>query len=411
VKPILSFSPYSVMVLASLAFLISPVPAEARDIPVIENSAQPTEGMRRIATTEIWRHGGDEDERLFGVVTKAIADPDGTIYLLDGQLSQVIAISSDGTLTGSVAREGDGPGEMRNPADLFLHPDGSLSVVQPFLGKLIQVDTDGTPAGEIHVGGESAQGGFNILQRGSARAGRLVLGGIAISYSIDGSYTQRNFFTLCRPDGGEIATCFQIERTTHPSALELDEGQSDFPFDRFAIGPDGRVYLAPERNVYRIAVYSANGSLECYIERPYENLNRSKAEKQLAYNIQAAYGRYYPSPPSAIRVENRHPHITGLHVQANGELWVRTGRGDLMPTDGGCICYDVFDPAGHYRSQVTIDCPGSAARDALFLVSRDRLIVVTGGVAAALSLQGVEGAGENETELEQNEVICYELHH
>lgn len=386
------------------------ISADSDDIALIDNLQPPPDGTAGYTTTQLWRRGGDEDELLFGVISKVVAGPDGTIYLLDSQLSQVIAISPDGGEFSVIAREGDGPGETRQPADLFLHPGGGLCIVQPFPGKLIQIRGDGTPDGEILFGGDGTAGGFNILQRGTANAGRLALGGISISYTNDGSYRQRNFFTLCKPGGGQIATCFETSRTTRTSELELDEGGSDFPFDRFAMGSDGRFYLATRRNDYHIVVYDPNGKIERIIEKPYQSLKRTATEKQLARNTQEAYGRYFPSPPQSISVEATHADITGLFVAANDELWVRTSRGDLTPPPGSSVSYDVFDPAGHFRRQVTIQCPHKTARDHFYLLPDNRLVVVTGGVSAALALQGVVQPGTDGTDgITAHEVICYRL--
>lgn len=54
--------------------------------------------------------------------------PDGKIVVLDRQGSKVSVFSSDGAPLASFGREGDGPGEFRNPTSLAILEDGTVVV-------------------------------------------------------------------------------------------------------------------------------------------------------------------------------------------------------------------------------------------------------------------------------------------
>ncbi|HET7038876.1 MAG TPA: hypothetical protein VFH97_03250, partial [Gemmatimonadales bacterium] len=57
-----------------------------------------------------------------------VAGPDGSVYILDGQLSQILALDSTGDLVRVIGRDGAGPEELRDPSALGLLAD-TLRVV------------------------------------------------------------------------------------------------------------------------------------------------------------------------------------------------------------------------------------------------------------------------------------------
>ncbi len=66
---------------------------------------------RSVELVEQWRIGGEDDEEiLLGVIFDAVIGTDGSVYLIDRQLSQVLVISPDGELLTTLGRQGKGPG-------------------------------------------------------------------------------------------------------------------------------------------------------------------------------------------------------------------------------------------------------------------------------------------------------------
>ena len=83
----------------------------------VENPAQPSNGAQTVSLEELWRLGGetDSDEEFFGVISQIATDPSGNVYLLDQQLNEVKIFAADGSYVRTIGREGEGPGEFRNP--------------------------------------------------------------------------------------------------------------------------------------------------------------------------------------------------------------------------------------------------------------------------------------------------------
>ena len=115
----------SVLTLAASTALADPV--------IVKNGAEPAHGVQQLHMEEMWRVGGaDDEENFFGLITLAEMGPDGLVYVMDAQLCQVFVYDDEGTLVKTLFRQGDGPGEIRQPRDMVIMPDGSVGLVQEF---------------------------------------------------------------------------------------------------------------------------------------------------------------------------------------------------------------------------------------------------------------------------------------
>lgn len=87
-------------------------------------------GVSSSSTGSIVRIGAVEgpEEFVFGRIVGVATDPAGHVYVLDAQTASLRAYASSGDFIKVVAREGDGPGEVRHPMGLNLGQDGHLYV-------------------------------------------------------------------------------------------------------------------------------------------------------------------------------------------------------------------------------------------------------------------------------------------
>lgn len=397
------------------ALLSAAVPAAALEtvagegLTVVRNDAEPRDGVQDLHLKEVWRAGGaDDEEVIFGVVTQLETDDDGNVYLLDTQLSQVMVFDRDGNLTGTLSREGDGPGEVRMPADMCFLQDGSLGIMQSFPGKVTKVTLDDQPAGTITPGADAEAGGF-LLMRDINAAGEWLVGcGEKIQPFADQSgQTRIAFLSAFNPDGTKAHDYLVKTRDWKWTDMVWDETEEYFVhYRKWDAGPDGRVYAAAERDAYRISVWEADGTPVHVIERPYEHLERDDAAlarvEQGMENLKRQFG--------PIQVETRtrenEQDIISLFVNPDGELWVLPSRGVADQPEGVLSTYDVFSPAGEFLRQVRVHAPGDGQEDALMFARDGRILVVKGFTGAVTALQG--GGGDAESEPEPMEVICYE---
>ena len=385
---------------------------------VVKNSATPAHGIHQLQLEEMWRAGGaDDEENFFGLLIWAEEGPDGLVYVLDTQLSQVNVYDDEGALVRTLFHEGDGPGEIRQPRGLVLLEDGSIGAVQEFPGKIVRVDPENIPLDSIEPRmGEAAEGGFVAMIRAEQRGGTFIVSIVQIaSGDRDGTQKRHMYLATVNEQGGIGAPL--LERFT-------DWDFTNFTYDEEvnlpafywanAVGPDGRVYAAPDRDAYRINVYAPDGTLERVIEREYTSRKRTAEDKKRIRNLfEGAFGQV----PFEVKVtisdidSDINWLSRSLQVDAQGDLWVLSSRGIREQPAGILATYDVFTPDGTFDRQVQVACEGSGDRDGVFLLGDERLLVIRGYVDATASMLGGAPADEDEDgdEAAPMEIICYKI--
>jgi hypothetical protein len=387
---------FTAVLLAGAAGAADEIASDPAGIPVVTAAA-----------TELWRAGGEDDEVFFGNVGAPCVDADGNLYLMDSQLSQAHVFGPDGEFTGTLGREGDGPGEVRSPSDMFVRADGVVGLLQGFPGRVVLLNPDGTPAGQLNYStGEGTATQFVVMNRGLAMPDGLCLVGTRMT--MGGAVSKQTFFLdICGPDAVRRHNLLEKEYTIDYSDFALDEASMDFVWTRVAVGPDGRVYAAPDRTVYAVNVWSPQGELERVITCRQEASPRDEEGMKIARSIHEAIGAYYPVPPRRITLEDTDPAVTGLWVDREGRMWVQHGRSEADAPDGAWLALDVFGADGKLQRRVGLPGDHDPREDALMLLGDGRYLVVKGSLSAWLSQQAVAQDGADDAD--PLEVICYRL--
>lgn len=71
------------------------------------------------------------EEYLFGSIYSITVDDEGRAYVLDGQARDLRVFDSDGTYIETLARRGEGPGELSNAFSVAVLPDGRIIAHEP----------------------------------------------------------------------------------------------------------------------------------------------------------------------------------------------------------------------------------------------------------------------------------------
>jgi len=343
----------------------------------ITNGATPAEGRATLTLEEQWRVGADEEDVLLGVIRDVEIGPSGEFYLLDSQLSQVHVFSPTGDYLQSLSREGEGPGECRQPVDLVLLSPQEIGIVQGFPGKMIKLDVGGMPLGTVQFGSnDPTQGGFRFVQDVRARGGLMAYAGTEMRQTDEGMHNSR-FIAYCSTEGVDRTRILEREGGDPVRTGKWVEADEYFPMGgRWALGPQGRFFVATERDRYAIEVYDRDGRRERVITRDFEPRKRTAAEKEGVEGISIV------ANGEAIAIDNviadYEPCIGSLHVMDDGELWVAHSRSADDPPAGVMLTYDVFAPDGRFVRQVSIACEGVAEEDRLFPLDEGRFALVRG---------------------------------
>jgi len=373
----------------------------------VTNGAEPRNGVETMDFEEVWRVGGEDSEDFFGLISQVIADKDGKVYLLDTRLSEVLVYSPSGERLGTLSREGDGPGETRTPTNLLQMPDGSLGLVQMFPGKVTKIDTEGGPQGEFKVAADDpTAGGFIVFYDCLNGGDRLILTAESITQNPPTGQIRTNFVAAFDQEGHELARFVETGIEMDFTKFVFDEdnmGRVDFR--KVCVGPDGRVYIAADRNAYAIRVFQPDGTPDRVIEREYTHLKRSDEDyNAVKTSVETQLAQL---PNSVIKISHTEPDIGSVRFGPDSNLWVTTSRSGKDQPEGVLATYDVFDPDGDFLKQVAVKCEGNGEEDALFFSPGGDAILVTGFTSAVRSLQrgGAGGADEDEEEAEPMEVV------
>ena len=278
-------------------------------------------------------------------------------------------------------------------------PDGNLGLVQVFPGKITKIGLDGTPAGVMEVG-DPTTGGFLQMFDCVSGGNQVIVTAEKINPENGGlAHRRSNFVAAFDDEGKETVRFFDNTYFWDFTDFTFDEsGMNRVDFRKVAVGKDGRVYVAVERDDYVINVYLADGTLDRVIEREFTSLDRDEEEiTRVQETLEAALAQI---PNAKIIPSPNQPDIGSLEIGNDGNLWVTTSRSGVDQPEGILTTWDVFSPDGHFIKTVSAKCEGDGENDILIWTPDGNAVVVTGFVEALEALQG-QGAGDEETEEEE----------
>jgi hypothetical protein len=366
-----------------------------------------------VRTTELveqWRIGGeDEEEVLLGVIFDAKVGPDGNVYLIDRQLSQVLVISPEGDLVTLLGRQGDGPGELNQPHGMLLLDDGQVGVIQGFPGKVTLINPDDTPGGEIHIGGKPEEGGFNFV-RSLTRCGDHLVGarGRATFDMESGKSVSKNTLAIMDMDGKDQVLVVEHVQESDMQKRVFDEEAEFSELDEWAAGPDGILYTAPVRDAYTINARNLDGELIRVMTRQFQPRQRNQEDKD-----ELTDGMIIIMDGVRMEIESKaldnDPPIMGLDVANDGRLFVSTcfDQDKLLET-GVAGRFDVVSPNGEFVEQLIVSVPGfDGKNDRLVFMDGVNYVVIRNFDQAQKAMEAGFGDGgeEDEEDLEDAEPL------
>lgn len=353
---------------------------------------------------ELYRIGaiaGEEWEQ-FGNVRTVAFDGSGRLHVFDSQIDRIFVVGLDGNLIRQIGRDGEGPGDFRNAADMAVMEDGRIVV--PDLGhRAYQVfDSNGDFVRMVRMGGDPsfAVVGIHIAQRGTDAVITTPVGGGRFSTSLvmpDGRPPQRDSPTS-RPIvrvslAGEMIVTDTIadgwlppEREAQSAAaisgvsLGLPRRFELSPGLHWGVLPDGTVAFS-DSTTYAIKIGEPSTGVSRILTRPFapepmtDGLIRAEKDRRLA-DLEAIpdeelgggstviNGEVVRRDPEVQRRQRRErienlqffyevPVLRGLGVSWNGTIWVQRRGG--LPTSDGPVDLLATDGSywGSYRTGTT----------------------------------------------------------
>lgn len=373
----------------------------------VQGGRESRDGRQIVQPRQLWQRGDESDDLIFGSISSVQVGPDGSVYVLDQQLSQVCVFSPEGELVRTLSREGEGPGETRQPEHMVFLEDGSLGLAQYINGRIVRIDLEGTPLGTLMPPGSAAQGGgMANIRRVRCRGGSFVVNGVRSTPTDDGM-ERTQYLARCDADGRPLLEYLARTTTSNVTRDGWIERNNYFPsHERWDLNDNGLLYAAADRNEYRISVYAHDGSVVATFGRDEKPWRRTEQQKQELRDsvVVIADGQRLPID---VQVEDIDPVLLEVHCLPGGETWVLTSRGRREQERGIMQTYDVFDRDGVFVRQAAIACAGDPEEDRLYLLGDGRLALVRGAVQARRNTFGGSRGEETEAAVHDLTVFTY----
>jgi hypothetical protein len=397
---------FLLILISFLTFLPLQGLAGENTVPRLIDDDGPSQGVRTLDLKELWRVGGEDEDVIFGRIVDLIRHPNGEVYILDNQMCQVVVISGDGEHLRDLSRQGDGPGELRQPMGLVFLPDDVLGVGMGFPGKMVTLKLDGTPVDSRYPIGEPVEGNIGVMISLQGVDGVLVASGGRLVFSNEGESHTMRFLSVTDYEADNFNRILEKTTPMDPTGLRFVETDAYYIDQSWALGPQGKIYAPMKRDTYEVSVFDKTGKLLGEFGRKNNPRKRTRDDKDDVGPLINVAGR----PEGRDWDISDHDECVSriLFNHAENTLWVLTPHGSNDQPEGILETWDVFGTDGEYLQQVAIPLGDEMNDGTCYLVGGGKLVVVKG---TASSFDGGENPEdeEDETEVEPLEVICYEM--
>lgn len=313
------------------------------------------------------------DEYTFGDVAAIATGPDGTLYVLDRQIPAVRSYAPDGTYLGDLGREGEGPGEIKQPdSGLAALDDGRVLLRDPGNARITVFGPDGEYESEWRIRG----GNFTSTPLYVDRDGNVYL--YLFEFSPEGS---KYWFVRHGPDGvpGDTFPVPQTEDAPRLVAVrESESGRSMstrtvpfWPTLDTELSKDGE-FVVGDPATYSIDVPRPEGVLR--IQRAFEPVavtpgERDNTRERVIHSMRRTEADWDWDGPA---IPDTKPAFRNLMVDEDGRIWVHLyTQAEPIPAEeieepepGADEApplrwreptrFDVFDPDGTYLGQLEV---------------------------------------------------------
>ena len=390
----------------TLALCALAISAFATTPPTLIDTDGPAEGVVTLDLKELWRAGGEDGEVLFGRIRGVVRHSNGEVYVLDNQLAQVEVFGPDGQHRRTLSRQGDGPGEVRQPIGLALLKDDLVGIASGFPGKMIRLKLDGTPVETRYPIGEPSDGNVGVMYSLNSGGGLLgATGSRLVMDSPENSYAER-FLAISDAGGKDFTRILEQRTPLDMTGFDWDERADDYFDGRWDLSSDGLLYVATERDRYVVSVFDRTGKLQLTFGCDLKPRKRTDKDKQQVNPMIIVSGVYSREQWDICDYDESIKRI--MVNPDDGSIWVLTPNGAKEQPDGILETWDVFSPTGEFLRQAAIPL-GNEIRDGSCYLGGDNLLLVVRGIGTSVMGDSREEAAEDETVIEPLEVICYQM--
>lgn len=299
------------------------------------------------------RIGADDGPKSFTDVRGIVETKNGNIFVLDFKPHVIRLFDSKGNFVKQVARDGAGPGEIRNANGMAVGPDGLVWVNDPSNGRFSLFNADGSFNRQLIVPINNYGYIWEGVVDSRGRVIDVVMG--AASSTSEGKAYFRRIDERGKPDTLPFPSCSSGYKPPEPSILRF-QGVSRsmgmqlpfLPALRTLVTRNGDTWCTSSAE-YRLWSGSLGQPNREVVHLKVPSPRVSEAERKQALDridsLTRVYGEMTIGDPSLIpRVK---PVIDFIHADPQSRVWVR-----LTDTPANAPTFDVFDVTGKAVARV-----------------------------------------------------------
>jgi hypothetical protein len=338
-------------------------------VTLVHNPALPLHPAKSVRFEEELAFGGEETGP--GAVLKPgqyAVDRQNRVHIYESGEGVIKVFGEDGRFIRNVGRKGQGPGEFSQAFFLGFSPDGRL-LVTDYQNRRTSIFG---PEGDFR---SSYQWTENVS------IPCLVLDGDYVTIvSVFAAGSPKMFVKTFDFEGKELKTW---GRFTEPAMKMVTRAASDGGGITIAVGVpySPRSVLAGDARLqriyhcrsdaYLIEVYDAEGRVSRKIDRPYERVRVTPADKEEFLSRMSSANKETRELYESLTWPDVKTVTDRMLCDDRGFLWVETNE---VKTEAGkkLTAYDVFDDEGRYDARVWLDAaPGKFAAGKMYRLKED----------------------------------------
>jgi hypothetical protein len=302
-------------------------------VEVVENPETPKtpKGIpTQLILEEDFKIGDSEvEEEMIAQVTYFAVDENESIYALDWKANNIKVFDKNGKFVRTIAKQGQGPGEINYPSGLLITPENELLVEDAGNRRLAYFTLEGEFLRNVSVVDKTSLTNLVMDNKGNYLARQFVI-------------EEKEMFFEVRKFDKDLNNLFTIESI--PFSFRDPQKDKMNPFDFIQIyffDSEGQIYYGNPKE-YEIQIFSPEGKLKKKITKKY------RAEKVTEEDIEKIMDRI---PDMGFGVRNmmefpkEFPAYEAYTLDEEGRLIVRTY--DKADEEDN-VYLDIFDAEGRY---------------------------------------------------------------
>ncbi len=303
---------------------------------------------------------GDDPNLIFGDIRGVQAASDGTIYVLDYQATEVRAYDPEGRYLRTVARKGEGPGEITEANGILLSGDTLLWMNDHARWAIVGVDPEGIEVRRfdkpVRSYGYIWDGVFDQLGRYWRKHAHSEDGIVYPPPPGLSSRTYRGYYKFHDLSSGAVDSVFLGESSVRSYSYEDAVGLWQFlPLmyeagASIAVNPSGGFWRANTAE-YRVVRTSEDGDTLLVIEAGLPVLRVTDEDRDAYVEGMLEYNTDIRSEAEEVAglMPDVKPILASLFVDDESRLWV-----ERVTLEGAAPFYDRYSQDGDYLGSVRL---------------------------------------------------------